>query len=218
MRASQAGRQLRVAIEGFDGSGKTTLVQGLIAHGREIGVACQAIGRKGISATPYIAEITENILRWDAGEVTVGTDENARARLRRASARIELADASRVKFLLFDRWLPSDLSRLSADAQKTYVEAFTTLHREAAIDLTVYLAADFEVLWERIAARPEEECSPSELLGFEHMQELYLRYTKVWSTIWNERRLQIDATNSAEMVLGSVLLAISAITDGECAE
>lgn len=213
MNESKTRRQLRIAIEGFDGSGKTTLVRGLLAQCEEMGVACQVVGRKGTTATPDIWEVTEKILKWDAGEITVSADENARARLGRARARMDLAEASQVDLVLFDRWLPSDLSRLPEDAQERYAKEFSALHRDAAIDLTIYLSADFEILWERIAARPKKEWSPSELLGSRHMQDLYRRYIKVWSAIWNEGRVQIDAAHSADMVLADVLLTFRALVD-----
>lgn len=162
-----------VAVEGYDGSGKSTitaaLVAGLQGHGRTVAT----VGRRGPDATPALESLTNLILRTDGHVEHLDPDAEAHIRLARACQRIAIARASTADVVILDRWLGSDLGQLGDATRAEYSDDYSSL--ASAVDISLYLEGPFDVLWSRVSSRPQE-MSPKERLGEEVNRGLHDRF------------------------------------------
>ncbi len=203
---------LFVAIDGFDGSGKTTLTSSLREYFSSRGSSCAVIGRRAKDSDVVTGALTELVLDSDGTTGLVDDDANAHIRLARLHQRAALGQKAGVDFVFFDRWIASDISRLSPASLHRYVPAFLTAHRSIPIGLTVRLVVDFPTAWRRINARSSSELSPSEKRGEARNRELYDQLNLVWDRWWTEPVISVGSTQSAEEVLASVVGQIQALS------
>jgi thymidylate kinase len=198
---------VRLAIDGFDGSGKTTLATGIQKACELRNITCQVIGRKTTNSSAIIGAITELILRSD-GKIDVLTEAaNAHVRLARLHERMALAAESAATVIVYDRWIPSDLSRMSPAARINFGPQFQAANESAQLSAMFSLSTDFDTAWGRIDAR-RDLMSPGEMLGREHNQRLYAALNSVLSTGWLRDRIELDSSESEVQTLSTALLTV----------
>ncbi|MEU2909198.1 hypothetical protein ACFYM3_15995 [Streptomyces massasporeus] len=155
-----------LAVEGYDGAGKTTLVKNISAILAERRVDCTVIGRGAADSSTNIAAMTQVIKRSDGGFDRLSPCSDMFIRLARTHARIGIAQASGSQVVIFDRFIPYDISRLDEGVSDVGRSLFRDTARAFPVDLTVYLSAEFDVLWGRVNSR--SELSLKEQLGRDH--------------------------------------------------
>ncbi|MBF4633436.1 hypothetical protein ITJ38_03360 [Agreia pratensis] len=209
-----ANSQVRIAIDGFDGSGKTTLAHGIEQACASSKISCQVIGRKANNSSAPIGALTDLILQSDGRLRPLTPSADAHIRLARLHERIALADNSVAQVVIFDRWIPSDLSRIS-DATKTTHEADFELASELAnIDVLMMLRTSFDTAWNRIEAR-SNSMSPGERLGRTHNESLFERLELMFRLEWMTKVLQIESTESEAATLSSAWIQIEMLREGK---
>jgi thymidylate kinase len=200
-----------VAIDGFDGSGKTTLATGLQDYFTLRGMSCVLIGRRLADSDTVTNSLTDLVLSSDGGGIPTDEDANAHIRLARLHQRSALAQAADVNYVFFDRWIASDLSRLALPTAERHAPSFANIHHSLPIDITVRLVVDFPTAWQRINARGSAELSPSEKRGEARNRILFEQLNVVWDRNWIGPVMSVGSTQSPDDVLALVAGRIEAM-------
>lgn len=140
-----------VLFEGFDGAGKTTLIEDLAAHLEKQGVSVLVIGEE---VSKSIANITSAMKYPD---IDVTSSAEILLRLAREVERTKLLNENRARydFILIDRGLPSLLSWIAYynESPAKYEGLVADLREGLGPCYFVYCRLDFDSSWTRILAR-----------------------------------------------------------------
>jgi len=165
----------RVAVDGIDGSGKTTTVGALSERLSQTGVRVALADRSGAHSSAIISALTSMIKASDGGIAPLTPEADGLLRIARVQERLALATSAKADIALLDRWLVTDLALLDESSFDALRPAVAQLVRETPDTLTVVLEAPFEVTWARILQRSESQLSPKERLGKAHNSRLHAR-------------------------------------------
>ncbi len=197
-----------LAIDGIDGSGKSTVARGVATALTARGIRANMADRSGVTAQASVAAMTAVIKRSDGRLERL--DPRAEALLRGARAWQRLAAREPGGVLILDRWLISDLGRLGEDAYRSHRPVFEEIVQAASDGPTILLEAPFEVTWSRVSARPRHELSPKEQLGVEENKNIYdeiaagsKRFVECGGEIQH-----IDATQPVEQVIANAMAVL----------
>lgn len=168
-----------VVIEGYDGSGKTTLARGLQGYFNDRGMSCLTVGRTLSSSSKQVDALTRIILDSDGGIDRLTVCGDMYVRLARTYERVELVRQADSDVVLLDRYIPYDMSRLPSVVLKENVHLFEAASATLPVDLVVHLTGRFETLWSRVLSRPET-MSAKERLGEEANRAGFLRLESVF--------------------------------------
>lgn len=205
-------RPLVVAVEGYDGAGKTTLTKGLLNAFETQGSRAIEVGRSVANSNTAISTLTDLIKSSDGGEAALDPAADVFVRLARTHERIKLILETDADVIVLDRFVVYDLSRLNAQLGVSYTDLFEAALGRFELDMTIFLNAPFELLWSRVVGRGTDTMSAKEKRGIEHNRIGYdsLVRTMAW---WSETKpvLVLDCTLDVESVLSRSLDAIDAI-------
>lgn len=186
--------QLLLAVDGFDGLGKTTLSNAVVRRLNTEGISARVIGRGLHDSSEAIAQLTLRIKEMDVKSATISPSDNTNIRLERLRLRLALAQRSDEEVIVFDRWVHSDLSRLPQYTDQ--IADFENVNNEAAI-LAVSLVGSFALAWERISLREHSALSPAERQGPELMRYYFEQFEDV-RTLLKLNQLELDGQDSVE--------------------
>jgi thymidylate kinase len=187
-----------VAVEGFDGSGKTSVSLDLARFVRGRGFTAQIVGKRALDSSTSVAALTRLIVRAEGGLLPFSVDGNFYLRLARLAER--QAASARPDLLILDRWVLSELGQL-ADGQH---ERFLNLSRAADIlaDLTIILDCPFPMAWERVRRR-RRALTPRQRLGADINERLSVRTSRLaqeWGARLSPTTVLVDSSRSLEEV------------------
>jgi thymidylate kinase len=140
-----------LAVEGIDGSGKTTVVKELAALCAARGVAFSLIGRRRDSAPPAVAAFTD-LLQAHGNRFALETD--LMVRIAREYQRASEAAHAGSGLVVLDRFVLSVLARAQAE-QLSDIPVTQTLTRAvhmARLDGTLFIRCEFAHAWARITS------------------------------------------------------------------
>lgn len=164
-----------VGLDGFDGSGKTTVMNGVKARLEDTKTPVSPIGRDSHTGGAFVGDITTIIKEADALEAgAVPPYADLYLRLARFSSRLARASQTPTEVTIWDRFVLNDMLMISEDLR----EDFAVRVRDAIGEFRVIhinLECDAKVALERIFAR--SELSPKERLGRAHLTSLAERYS-----------------------------------------
>ena len=164
-----------IGIDGFDGSGKTTLCNSILKFAREKNVKTRLVGRDSNTGDYSIAQFTNIIKKSDSKDPAILSKyANFYLRLARAAQRFDICSTSPHELLILDRFLINDLSMLNVEIRTEYCKSFSELCIPFEI-LSVEIKGEFSLLWDRVQQR--SELSPKELVGESFNRTLYNGYT-----------------------------------------
>lgn len=195
---------LVLAVEGGDGTGKTTLANSLKEICGYQGYRCQVIGKTIANSNQAVANITQLIRE--------GKDTNSNSRLTpeadiylriaREYERVSLAQSSDADIVLFDRFVVSTMSwAYMADLhQRGIKQILINLATQVELKATIFCSCPFELAWERVMERARldvQALSPKEKRGHEYNRNLF-RYLKQEFDLGEitEERLELDTTDA----------------------
>jgi thymidylate kinase len=160
-----------VVFEGYDGSGKTSLIEALRAH---TCVASRVVGRK---AEPELAVIA-GILEREDMRPTADGEMLLRIAVEVERARIIARSAERRELVICDRGIVSMLSWFDYldVTRKPYETLIRELLRHYESAVTVVCQADFDTCWRRSSSRPDCELSRKDRLGMEMNRRYFAQY------------------------------------------
>jgi thymidylate kinase len=147
-----AEAKLVVAVEGPDGSGKSSLIRFLeelcAQHGRPI----TRIGRRGPHATPAVARISRLLEGEDGALPPMAA---ALLRTAREELRAEVAAAAPAGVVVLNRFVLTALAliREAGPDAEAFVPLLGDTAERAGLCATVFVRCPFEVAWERLRAR-----------------------------------------------------------------
>lgn len=198
-----------LAIDGIDGSGKSTVARAVIAALSSRGIRAATADRSGPAAQVAVDGLTTMIKRSD-GRLEI-LDRRAEALVRGARAWQRLAARRQGEILVLDRWLVSDLGSISEDAFEAHRAVFEGLIRTTSRGLTILLDAPFEVTWSRVSSRPWSDMSPKEQLGREANRRVHqeietgaARFADCGGVL-----VRVDARQPADRVIDTVLALLA---------
>ncbi len=140
-----------LAVEGIDGSGKTTVVKELAALCASRSIAFSLIGRRPDSAPPAVAAFTD-LLQAHGSEFALETD--LMVRIAREYQRAAAAAVATSGLVVLDRFVLSVLARAQTE-QLADIPVSQTLARAvrmARLDGTLFIRCAFSDAWARIAS------------------------------------------------------------------
>ncbi len=138
-----------LAVEGIDGSGKTTVVRGLATLCAARSIPYTLIGRRPDDASPVVSAFTD-LLRTHGNEFSVETDLMVRV-AREYQRAVEAAHVAS-GLVVLDRFVLSVLARAQAE-QVLAIPVDLLLTRAihmARLDGTLFIRCDFANAWARI--------------------------------------------------------------------
>jgi thymidylate kinase len=144
--------KLVIALEGSDGSGKSSLARFIEALCKQQGKNCTRIGRRSHSASPVVAKLTE-LLRAEAGNMTPRTEVHLR--IARAYQRAYLAALAPPEVVVINRFVLSILSRarLNGPGAEHLIPMLKELTAISELHATIYVKCPFEMAWGRVKNR-----------------------------------------------------------------
>jgi thymidylate kinase len=158
------------AIDGFDGSGKTTLAKGLNRHLTQVLGTCQIIGKRIHDSSATTKALTRDLLRIEGGLMQISGDANLHLRMARLEERFS-AIRQDAKVVLFDRWLLSELAQLELVDRENEL-GVDREHYRLAPDLTIFLSCPFDLSWSRVLTR-KRTLPPRQALGVPTNRDLH---------------------------------------------
>lgn len=203
-------RKIIIGIDGFDGSGKTTLCNALLASSKENGLSARLVGRDAQTGDDSTSHITDIIKLSDSKDpALLSTRANFYLRLARAAQRLHICNTSPQDVLILDRFLINDLSMLPPKARPEYCTAFIKLCGSFRI-LSIDIRGEFSVLWDRVQQRPE--LSPKELAGESFNRALFSSYidTRLDDRV-PFRTLRLDAMERTDEQVARVWQSLSSM-------
>ncbi|RLP98497.1 hypothetical protein [Micromonospora sp. CV4] len=168
-----------VAIEGYDGSGKTTLVRELVSALDRRGIRCIVVGRSAEDSNSHVAAMTAVIKSSDGGSDTLPPLADMFLRLARLHARIGVINGLDCDVVLLDRFLLYDISRVPVELCVQHAALLEQVANTLHMDLTIHLTTTFDLLWKRVTGRPVYDLSPKERRGRAYNLEGYQRFEQV---------------------------------------
>ncbi|ORW26212.1 hypothetical protein AWC18_01395 [Mycolicibacter nonchromogenicus] len=212
MRHRDEHRPIVVAVEGYDGAGKTTLTRGLREAFESRGLSAIEVGRGAANSNAAISTLTDLIKLSDGGEVPLDPSADVFVRLARTHERIKLILETSAELIILDRFVAYDLSRLDEQIRDSHKELFDLALKRFQLDLTIFLNAPFDLLWNRVLSRGVATMSAKEKRGIDHNRIGYdsLIATMAW---WSKSRrvLELDCTTDINNVLNRSLDEIDAL-------
>jgi thymidylate kinase len=146
--------KLVLAIEGMDGSGKSSLAGCVRRLCLESGQPCTTVGRRAVHATPAVGKLTR-LIQEESGNLTGPTA--VLVRLAREYQRAHLAAEVPAGVVLLDRFVVSVLALARVTNQP--VDLFLPLCRDivgrARLNATVFVRCPVELCRQRVDARVE---------------------------------------------------------------
>ncbi len=141
-----------IAIEGIDGSGKSSLARHIQALCQTRKVPCTRVGRRSGYVTPLIAKLTRML-----GEETRNLTTRAEIclRLAREHQRARLVERAPDGIVVLNRYVITllSLARLYECDSDFLREELGTLVRGARLDATLFIRCPFEDAWARVTER-----------------------------------------------------------------
>jgi thymidylate kinase len=146
--------KLVLAIEGMDGSGKSSLAQCVRRLCLESGQPCTTVGRRAVHATPAVGKLTR-LIQEEAGNLAGPTA--VLVRLAREYQRARLAAEVPAGVVLLDRFVVSilALARVTNQPVDLFVPLCRDIVRRARLDATIFVRCPLEVCRGRVEARLE---------------------------------------------------------------
>lgn len=201
-----------VVVEGYDGSGKTTVMRNLAGVLESRGFRCAQVGRGSEDANSHVAAMTAVIKQSDGGVDPLPPLADMFLRLARLHTRVDLVTALDCDVALLDRFLLYDLSRIPVDLRIPWQALFEQVAAALQVHLTVHLTASFELLWSRVSSCPPEDLSPKEARGRDHNHQGYLELERVLTEQDHYQRVEVvDCGQSIEAVTDAVSAAVLAL-------
>jgi thymidylate kinase len=144
--------KLVIAIEGVDGSGKSSLAQYIQRLCEEHGQTCSLIGRRAGHITPTIARLSQ-VLRDEVRHLTPQADVFLRVarEYQRAGAAACVAEG----IVLLDRFVLTVLSLARVYGQDVdgLIPFLRDIAGQATLQATIFVHCPFEVAWHRVERR-----------------------------------------------------------------
>jgi len=204
MPAKPRSRPIVIAIEGFDGAGKSTLAEGLKRHFDAIGSSTQVVGKRLDEADIPTDLITNILMQVEGRRLQVHDMTHMHLRLARLHARLALAHGEANVYIM-DRWVLSELTYMSLHSESTAGHLVDELDGLAA-NITLFLKCSFDVSWSRVQARGNA-LTPKQALGAEWNEHIFDRLQRfaVHPPDVVGKIVALDATRPVESVLESAL-------------
>lgn len=175
-----------LALEGSDGSGKSSLAVFIKKFCDERSISCELLGRVESKSDLPTEKISE-LLRWNlSSEDSAGFVPYCEILLRiaRERQRLRMVELSTASVILLDRFTVSAASRaLIDDVYDTNIEnLLSDLAEAAGLRATIFCECPFDVSWERVQRRQEVgvALSPKELLGATYNSKLAAKLTEAF--------------------------------------
>ena len=167
---------LRVAVEGSDGSGKSSVIAHLSALARERRLTTEVIGRKGDYATRSVNAMTSLL------SIDLQTNAECRVRLARAWQRADQAARSPADIVLIDRFVVSDLARIQplAEADPSIGRELHEIFQFSLVAATLRCECPFDLSWTRTLTRGAAHLSKKELRGYDYNLALSTRAESIF--------------------------------------
>jgi thymidylate kinase len=145
-------KKIVVAIEGTDGSGKSSLARFLrdlcVSHGQR----CARIGRRSGFTSPTVAKIT-GLLGHEGMNLT--PQASVFLRVAREFQRAHLAAAAGARIVVLDRFVLSALAlaRLNGQEPEVLAPILKEIILRADLHATIFVSCPFDVAWHRVRER-----------------------------------------------------------------
>ncbi|HEV3261296.1 MAG TPA: hypothetical protein VG013_30875 [Gemmataceae bacterium] len=141
-----------VAIEGVDGSGKSSLARAVYRLCQEHGRPCTAVGRRGANASPLVVKLTR-VLSEEGGNLTRAGD--ILIRLAREYQRADRAATTPDGVVVLDRFVLTVLALVRENGQdmSALLPFFNDIIARAGLHATIFAHCPFEVAYARVTGR-----------------------------------------------------------------
>lgn len=201
-----------LAVEGIDGSGKTTVVKELAALCASRSIPFSLIGRRPDSAPPAVAAFTD-LLRAHGSEFALETD--LMVRIAREYQRAVEAARAVSGLVVLDRFVLSVLARAQAE-RLSHIPVTQTLTRAAhmaRLDGTLFIRCEFAKAWARITSGTtplafKETRGEAYNESFAAQHEHVFRTSELAAT-----RIEVDNSGELSALLRNVFRAMRPILD-----
>lgn len=189
------GKYTYIAIDGCDGSGKSTLQNLLLKHLSKRKMACMPIGRRSWLDT----DATRKLIGTEEGRMIVSGSEYTNALIKDHL----LLDKHIVRPILRSAHVIADRTFISGaiDVSLRYrvsVETIVNLYRVSRIiipDMIIYLNADTDSLIDRITMRKKSVQPHETHLNLLRMAALYNEILGAKKPYWIPRLIELDSTS-----------------------
>jgi thymidylate kinase len=199
--------KIALAIEGGDGTGKTTLAHTLQVVCQQQGFTCQIVGKKAHNASQAIANIT-NLIQM--GKMAVNpnnqlyTETDVYLRIAREYQRAIWAKNCDADIIIFDRFIISTMSwaYLAALRQQEIKQTLLNIADDVRLKATFFCTCPFEIAWQRVMDRAKQgiqALSPKELRGKAYNKILFQHLKQEFDLgQMTGHKLEIDTTTPQE--------------------
>jgi thymidylate kinase len=145
-----------LAIEGPDGSGKSSLIRFIMETAEQHGRGFSWIGRRGPHASPDVARLTK-VLKNEAKALTPQAD--FLIRIARDFQRAHYAAQAPAGVVVLDRFVINDLSLVRAAGQdpEPLMGLLKEIAQRAQLHATVFVKCPFEVTLSRVNLRNQQQ-------------------------------------------------------------
>jgi thymidylate kinase len=154
LAAPPSGRKLVVAVEGPDGSGKSSLIRFIKEFAQQHGQAFTWIGRRGSYARPEVARLS-TFLKEEARVLTPQAD--FLIRIARDFQRAQVAAQAATGLVVLDRFVLTVLSLIRGAGQdpEPLMGFLKEVAHRAGLQATLFVRCPFEVALSRVNLRNE---------------------------------------------------------------
>lgn len=189
-------KKIIIGIDGYDGTGKSTLVDALLSYARLQQVSATCVGRDASSGDVAIRTMTDVIKVSDARTAYILDDRASfHLRLARAAQRFKISKCRPESLVMFDRFIINDMAALPVELHSEYSRSFWEIIDPSREILLVEIKGEFDLLWSRIVSR--DILSPKERNGEDFNRALYLRQKEAHTDLsFSLGKLSLSATDS----------------------